>query len=800
MTEELLEQKKRLFEVVANLRSANIKNLCDDYSLWDEMVDFTKTCDETWGEEIISTSLPTYKVDYTWTYNIKDSLIHESCSSDTIVTPTLHFNKATISTFFAGNRSMHFFYMHKNMLIEIYGASIHPTTDRKREVVPAGYFFVGKNWDLAYLKELRTIVECKEIKIPKNYNESVIVPTRNDSIIYFAKEMNTPLNKTKSLSVIVSVDTQKLLEYNNHTKRNILILSLFYIFFGLISILLLTRWIVSPIRRISIALKNEDQRIIEKLKLKKHEFGEIAQMISGFFVQKAELFDEEQRMRQLTENIEDVFIVRDLQNSILYLSPAFEKIFKHRITDLKKNALEFREWIYDTDKLRLKAKLYDDIYMNSAIFNEQFRVVISSYSNRWLWWRDYPIYDSEGKIYRIASIISDISKQKEIEDELLNAKIKAEESDRLKSVFLENISHEVRTPMNGIIGFAELLIAENIAIEDAKKYASIIVSNTNQLLQTFSNMIDISRIQLNQLQLKRESCFMNELLVEFYTETKVDRERLGKENIEIYYSKGLKNVDSFIYTDRHKFKQVLNNLLNNALKFTNHGFVKFGYQQLDSNTLEFFVEDTGIGVPNDKLNLIFESFIQIDDSPTRKYSGTGLGLTIVKGFVEALRGKVTIQSREGFGTTIRFTIPYHKVDAVDMASYSSQKINSQAKWAGRTILIVEDDMLSYQYIATILQPKRVKIVHARDGMQAVEICMENKYIDLVIMDLHLPKMSGYEATMQIKRFRKDLPVIAQTGNDMPENLQKSRDAGCDDYIEKPIKAKTMIEKIERFLK
>jgi PAS domain S-box-containing protein len=251
----------------------------------------------------------------------------------------------------------------------------------------------------------------------------------------------------------------------------------------------------------------------------------------------------------------------------------------------------------------------------------------------------------------------DITDQKETEMQLKNAKLKAEESNKLKSAFLQNMSHEIRTPLNGILGFSQFLSNPDISKADIKRYSEIIISSGNHLLEILNDIIDIAKIESGQLNVHFEklniNTMMNELLI-FFQKYKIQK---GKENIEIKYSVSLSGNDAIIQTDKTRIKQILNNLINNAIKFTDEGEVKFGYA-LNENNLVFFVRDTGIGISEKSKYLVFERFNQASDTTERLYGGTGLGLTISKACVEMLGGEIWLESDLGKGTIFFFSIPY----------------------------------------------------------------------------------------------------------------------------------------------
>jgi len=403
---------------------------------------------------------------------------------------------------------------------------------------------------------------------------------------------------------------------------------------------------------------------------------------------------------------------------------------------------------------------------------------------------------------------------KENYNELEKAKEKAEESDRLKSAFLANMSHEIRTPMNGILGFAELLKDRDLSVEDKEEYTKIINELGNDLLQIINDILDISNIEANQVKIEIEECSVNTLLSELYMIFDSEKSKKNKTNIKIRINKAFEDKNSYIYADETRLRQVLSNLISNALKYTNEGQIEIGYQLINNN-LRFYIKDTGIGIPKDKQKIIFERFRQADESRTRKHKGTGLGLAISKRLVELMGGEIWVES-EGIenlnifsadkqetsrkGSVFYFTFPYQPVYQIAEIDDNKNNENTIFNWKNKKILIVEDDSASFQYLEAVMEETQVHIIHTTDGEKAVEICKVNQDIDLVLMDIQLPKMDGYEATRQIKKVRKNLPVITQTAYAMKEDRKMSIEAGCNDYISKPINLKTLMTTLDKYLR
>jgi signal transduction histidine kinase/ActR/RegA family two-component response regulator len=381
----------------------------------------------------------------------------------------------------------------------------------------------------------------------------------------------------------------------------------------------------------------------------------------------------------------------------------------------------------------------------------------------------------------------------------LSEKIKAEESDRLKSAFLANMSHEIRTPLNGILGFSELLSYPSTTDDDRQEYTKIIRRASDDLLNIINDIIDISKIEAGLMNIYETDCHLNQLLQDVFVIFNNKKSQLKKDHIEIKMNNMLNDNRCLIKSDPLRLKQVLINLIGNALKFTEIGSVEFGYSLSANKTLIFFVKDTGIGITSDDQAVIFERFRQSDYSVNRKYGGTGLGLSISKGFIELLGGKIWVKSELGTGSTFFFELPYKPIKP----SKEEAKIEAKAAeydWKDKIILIVEDNETNKRFIMEMLKKTKAKLHHVDNGKKAVDFIKANGNIDLALMDIQLPVMSGFEATRRIKEFNKNLPVIAVTANAMAEEKKKCFEAGCDDYVSKPIDVNHLLSLINSFFK
>ena len=407
------------------------------------------------------------------------------------------------------------------------------------------------------------------------------------------------------------------------------------------------------------------------------------------------------------------------------------------------------------------------------------------------------IRDENGNAVRMFGTTQDITDRKLTELELIVAKEHAEESDRLKSAFLANMSHEIRTPMNGILGFAGLLKEPRLTGEEQQEYISIIEKSGARMLSIINDIISISKVESGQMCLSVEPTNLNEQIDYIYTFFKPETEQKG---LQLFFKKSLPSDRAIITTDREKVYAILTNLVKNAIKFSDKGIIEFGYTVGETShalsLLTFFVKDSGIGIPDNRQKAIFDRFVQADIGDKRAFQGAGLGLAISKAYVEMLGGTIWVESEEGKGSCFYFTLPYNykgsdetEMENGEVASEDVNQINFHG--SGLKILIAEDDETSKALIALGLRLVAKSILKAKTGIEAVDACRENSDIDLVLMDIKMPEMNGYEATRLIRQFNKNVVIIAQTAYALAGDREKAIEAGCNDYIAKPF-GRTML--------
>ncbi|MDX9883357.1 MAG: response regulator [Prolixibacteraceae bacterium] len=395
---------------------------------------------------------------------------------------------------------------------------------------------------------------------------------------------------------------------------------------------------------------------------------------------------------------------------------------------------------------------------------------------------------------RTVELQQELRERKKIEKELYLAKEKAEESDRLKSAFLANMSHEIRTPMNGILGFIDLLQSPNLSDKQYQMYLDIIKSSSGRLLNTINDIIEISRIEAEQSPIHYSRVELNEVMDYIFSFFRFEAEQKG---LSFSVKKSFEGRKFHIITDKEKIISIFSNLIKNALKFTHAGHIEFG-NHLNAEVLSFYVSDTGMGIPSDRINVIFDRFVQADMEITRPYEGSGLGLSIAKAYTEMLGGKINVESKPGKGTTISFTIKYMPAEKGPV--HNGNHIFADNKESTWKILVAEDDDSNYFYLHALLSKQEHEVLRARNGEEVIGLLKKTPNVSVILMDMKMPVMDGYEATRHIREFDKRIPIIAQTAYALVGDREKALDAGCTDYVSKPVKGEELIQKIRQLTK
>lgn len=510
-----------------------------------------------------------------------------------------------------------------------------------------------------------------------------------------------------------------------------------------------------------------------------------------------QLQESEDRFRSFMETATDMMNIVDKNLNIIYANKAFFENLEYT----EEEALGMNVQILLDEES--KRKYYTEEKHQELIKNGKidFEVTwISKYGKRYIGiLKIVAIYNSKGEFMGSRGIFHDITQRilteqklieanerlKKEEEKSRKAKKKAEESEKLKSAFLANMSHEIRTPMNGILGFTQLLQKRNLSDAKKNEYLQIISDRGLELLNIINDIIDISKISAKQVEVNLSDLELNSCLDEQYNFFAA-----RKESIKIIKNYSYNSFHAQF--DKTKLNQILTNLINNAIKFTHTGYVEIGYflnKIKNKDFIQFYVKDTGIGIPKDKQDIIFNRFIQAESGHTKTYGGTGLGLAITKSLVELMKGKIWVESEEGQGATFYFTLPYIKAE--NKSLNDAIEVKTGFNWSNKNILIAEDDEFNYILLKEIFESNNANIVRAKNGIEAIEKA-KNLSLDIVLMDIKMPDLDGISAANEIKRFKKELPIIIQTAYSVTQEQEIDIINSYEALVNKPINEEQLL--------
>jgi len=496
---------------------------------------------------------------------------------------------------------------------------------------------------------------------------------------------------------------------------------------------------------------------------------------------------------EILQNTTLYSVVLDKNGMMVSCNEPFLKITGYRREEFSnKNVFEL---LFTLDLSDLARDVFSMIMEGNAPSSSYETEIISREGEKiQVSWNFTPLKDESGRVNGLACIGENITERKKAEAELVNAKARAEESDRLKSIFLANMSHEIRTPMNAIMGFSNLLSEKGISEPERDNYVEIIKNSGERLLSIINDIIDVSKIEAGQLNFNPKECSLNTIFRQSYDLFSESELIKRKPDINFVFDNNADTDDIQLFTDQNRVQQVIDNLLSNAIKFTEKGEVRFGYSLITDENKKFikvYVSDTGIGIPEDKVDLVFERFRQIDEN--RFHEGTGLGLSISKGIISLLGGRLWFQSEPGKGTTFWFTLPLVLPERTETRVIDVAK--APPDLSGKTILITEDDYNSFYYLRLIIEGLKANTLHAENGLEALNL-VRKRVPDLILLDINMPVMSGFEFLKELKKNGIKTRIVAQTAYAMPEERQRCLEEGCDAYIAKPVRKHELIAAIQ----
>jgi len=518
--------------------------------------------------------------------------------------------------------------------------------------------------------------------------------------------------------------------------------------------------------------------------------------LRGFVIDNTEIKKSQEELRKLSQAVKQnpaSIVITDTKGAIEYVNPKFTQL----------TGYSFEEVIGENPRIlksgELPQSVYKDMWNAITSGSDWFGEFHNKKKNGELYWENVsisPIKNEVGEITHFLAVKEDITDKKAAEAELKEAKGKAEEMSRLKSIFLANMSHELRTPMIGILGYAESLYNE-LREPEMKNMAGILLKSGNRLLDTLNSILDLSRIEANKIDFKFSDLNVSQIIKDsvslFVTAA-------NEKNLKIKLDIADENIYSML--DKRMFNQVIEHLINNAIKYTNEGEIKIELNKVQIGNdcfSQIKVSDSGIGIPKERQDIIFEPFRQASEGYSRKFEGMGLGLTITKKFIELMNGTISFKSQVGKGSV--FTVRFPLVRKIHHGHDQLKKVDSaKKKMDPAAILLVENDRPSADIIKLFLHNIH-KVDIALSGKSALEMVKEKKY-NLILMDIDLGMgMNGLETASLIKQIRgyKNIPVVAVTAYAMLGDREKFIEAGCTEYIAKPFNRNALIELINKVL-
>ncbi len=794
----LLDAQKTGFESiisnVLNLKKEKYASATDDYSGWDDMVEFTKTRSEKFAATNLNTVLTTFKADYVWVYDRNGDKLFYTRSEDKKDIFSIS-DYAPLDSVFGKKPITDFFIKIDSSIVQVFAASIVPTADYKTHYQkPSGYFMLAKVWDRAYIEEFEKATDSK-IKIFDRKetveNENPDIETSIVKILYgFNGDENFKLNFRKTNEYLVRFDSISIFSF--------IISSVVWLLVLLLFVSLSKSWITNPLNSLENALvKNEVSHLAHAKKFR-NEFGDIADLIEKYFLVNRNLKEEIVNRKITEENLATV--LNATNDSIVLVSPkgdiisandSFVRQIGPEVSGI--NGRNISDFISEENRNLFIEKISESAAKRNPVFFEN--VMEKKF------WKNaiYPIKDESEGINRFAIFSTDISEFKRNEQILKEAEERAREMSKLKSSFLGNMSHELRTPMVGILGFAEIL-KEKIPDPELKQMADLINLSGKRLMKTLNLILDLTRIEAGKINVNITR--VDIVAVSHEVCRNFDRQASVK-NINLKFTAP---ESLFISTDEDLFWQIMNNLISNAVNYTEKGGIDVELSEETNENVKqavIKVSDTGIGIPEESLMVIFEEFRQVSEGFARKFEGTGLGLTITKRFIEKLGGTISVNSIHGEGTTFTVKFPCGE----DVKSQNTGTTDSEQETDGNQhtvkseILCVDDDTITKDFIDVIFNKSHI-VEFANNGPAALEMAGRKRY-SLVLMDINLGKgMNGMEVTRELRKIKgyEKVPVVAMTAFAMSGDDEEFFSAGLDAYISKPFDIKKIKNLVEDLLR
>jgi len=747
--------EKFIDQVLASQQDDMIRPL-NDNSEWDQTRKYLETPTRKFEEECINTLLGTFSFNAIYIYDTFGSIFYSVDDSSNQVLDHLLSGINIKEVISQKHPHCHFFISADSSLFEIFGATIVPTEDDFHKSPPKGFMFFVKSWDPKVIQQLSSLSRTSISLIQGNKNE--LQPSSTDSD-YIRKDLKDHSGKTIGQIRFV-INHSVVREWKRNLKNAWIIFTSLAVFMVIAFGRIFRRWISTPLHKTIRGLKYS-----------------------------------EARFAQVAEHADEWIWELSSQGMFVYSNGVVERVLGYKPEEIVGHK-SYSEFLPPEQKDELHQRIKTEALNRKKIIDYQWPMIHKNGSLVILQASCSPFFDNDGQWLGYRGTFLDITEKQKTLQKLKDALHKAEENDQLKTAFLNNISHEIRTPMNAIIGFTDLLDNSHNDPEKRHAYTEVIHSAGLQLLSIIDDISSIATVESGQEKARMNDLNLNRVLRRLYDQFQL---KTNDKPIELSVRPGLPDDKAIIRSDEVKLVQIISNLLINAFKFTRRGRIEFGYH-LKDGLIEFYVSDTGIGIPRKYHSVVFERFRQVDSTGTREYGGTGLGLSICKAYVELLGGSIRVNSTPGEGSVFYFTLPYSvsslplQVTEKESASPQQENVNNMY-----SILVVEDEDLNFLLIDELLSGLEHKTIRAKDGLTAVELFRNDPTIDLVLMDLKIPGIDGYDATRRIKEYRKDIPVIVQSAFIQQEAKIRAMEAGADDFITKPFSRETFLGIVKRFL-
>lgn len=790
---KLIEQKEVLFNTVTDLRAQPYQKVLAENSVWDDLIKFINKPDAKWAKENINTLLEVHKTNCVWIYNNSSEKIYSIQNLSDSNLNNFPYSENSLPQLFKETKQPHFFYVTEEGLMEIFGATVHPSNDFERNTPSSGYFLVGKLWDEKYIESIEQIIDCSIDVVIAGDKDTV---SNNSSIRTFAKNISEPISGKEIAKIKVSKDVSSLVDMEYLSKKTFRSIIIFFVIFVLVTAFTFWFWIAVPLNKISGALNKNDLSPIKKLIKDKSVFGNISKMIIDFFNQKSKIEESEKMFKDMFENHSAI---------LLLLDP-----FTGNIVDANEASVKY--YGYDHDKLismniseidiqpkdQLKTELTKSINGNLNYFIYKHKLANNEI-------RDVEIYSKPitvGERKVLFLIIHDITERKNAQLELMEAKNSAEKAALMKAQFLSNMSHEIRTPLNAIIGLTNLMISDKEVDEKMHDNLNAIKYSADHLHSIINDILDFSKIEAGKVTLEKIDFNFHELIDNVSVSLRLKAKEKG-----LYLKISVdEKIPKMLNGDPVRLNQILLNLLGNAIKFTETGGIKIVAEarNIKGKNIALLIKviDTGIGISTNKIDKIFESFTQAYVDTTRKFGGTGLGLAITKRLVEMQGGKMHVKSEMEKGSEFSFDIILG-ISEKQEADNIKMDVHHHYNLEGINLLLAEDNIMN-QFLAKQLFAKwKIKADVANNGQEAIDLLKINNY-DVLLLDLQMPKMNGFEVVEIIRDNNSEvknhnLPVIALTADISSETKRKVSSSGMNDFVLKPFEQNELYSKIAKFI-